>query len=154
MPTGAVYQPTTVTYEQQPEDSRWNCPISYFSRRVTSSLNRAVCVRLGLCLLGSTLFVIGLALVIAGGVQYSEPPPPGPEAPPSGDVAMLIAGGVVLCLGLLFAGVGFWAWSARWGGGKEAPSGGAGGAHGAQPLHRPAGGRPVRARPRRAPGSR
>ncbi|GBP18097.1 hypothetical protein EVAR_12876_1 [Eumeta japonica] len=43
MPTGAVYQPTTVTYEQQPTDQRWNCPISYFSRRVTSSLNRAVC---------------------------------------------------------------------------------------------------------------
>lgn len=59
MPASAVYQPTTVTYEQQPTDQRWNCPISYFSRRVTSSMNRAVCIRLALCLLGSTLFIIG-----------------------------------------------------------------------------------------------
>lgn len=59
MPTSAVYQPTTVTYEQQPNDQRWNCPMSYFSRRVTSSLNRTNCVRIGLCLLGSTLFIVG-----------------------------------------------------------------------------------------------
>ncbi|KAJ0177295.1 hypothetical protein K1T71_007304 [Dendrolimus kikuchii] len=125
MPTNAVYQPTTVTYEQQPNDQRWNCPISYFSRRVTSSLNRAVCIRIGLCLLGSTLFVIGLALVIAGGVQYSNSTT-GPEPSGSDDgVGTLIAGGVLLFLGLLFAGVGGWAWSSRLGGGKEAPASGA-----------------------------
>ncbi|XP_047505125.1 uncharacterized protein LOC125049731 [Pieris napi] len=126
MPTSAVYQPTTVTYEQQPTDQRWNCPISYFSRRVTSSLNRAVCIRLALCLLGSTLFIIGLALLIAGGMQYSSSPAPTPT-PQDADngIGALIAGGVILCLGLLFAGVGGWAWSARWGGGKEAPAGGA-----------------------------
>ncbi|XP_075973694.1 uncharacterized protein LOC142974979 [Anticarsia gemmatalis] len=124
MPTSAVYQPTTVTYEQQPTDQRWNCPISYFSRRVTSSLNRAVCVRIGLCLLGSTLSVIGLALLIAGGVQYSNAPPaPTPDGADNG-VGTLIAGGVILFLGLLFAGVGGWAWS-RLGGGKEAPASGA-----------------------------
>lgn len=62
MPTSAVYQPTTVTYEQQPTDQRWNCPISYFSRRVTNSLNRAACIRIGLCLLGSTLSIVGKIL--------------------------------------------------------------------------------------------
>ncbi|CAB3224300.1 unnamed protein product [Arctia plantaginis] len=124
MPTSAVYQPTTVTYEQQPTDQRWNCPISYFSRRVTSTLNRAVCVRIGLCLLGSTLFVIGLALLIAGGVQYSNAPPtPTPDGADNG-IGTLIAGGVILFLGLLFAGVGGWAWS-KLGGGKEAPASGA-----------------------------
>ncbi|CAK1596310.1 unnamed protein product [Parnassius mnemosyne] len=125
MPTSAVYQPTTVTYEQQPNDQRWNCPISYFSHRVTSSLNRAVCVRLGLCLMGSTLCIIGLALLIAGGVQMSNA-----SASPQGSddgLGALIAGGVILCLGLLLAGIGGWAWSARWGGGKEAPSSGAAG---------------------------
>ncbi|KAJ2945989.1 hypothetical protein O0L34_g4908 [Tuta absoluta] len=126
MPTSAVYQPTTVTYEQQNEQ-RWNCPISYFSRRVTSSLNRAICVRLGLCLMGSTLFIIGLALLIAGGIEYSNAPPPiTPESPDNG-VGSLIAGGVLLCLGFLFIGVGGWAWTARWGGGKEAPTAGAAG---------------------------
>lgn len=64
MPTSAVYQPTTVTYEQQPADQRWNCPISYFSRRVTNSLNRTVWVRIGLCLLGSTLSIVGKYLEI------------------------------------------------------------------------------------------
>lgn len=122
MPTSAVYQPTTVTYEQQPTDQRWNCPISYFSRRVTSSLNRAVCLRIGLCLLGSTLFVIGLALLIAGGVQYSN----SPSSTSDGDngFGTLIAGGVILFLGLIFAGLGGWTWS-RLGGGKEAPTSGA-----------------------------
>ncbi|KAG6454483.1 uncharacterized protein LOC115446313 [Manduca sexta] len=125
MPTNAVYQPTTVTYEQQPNDQRWNCPISYFSRRVTSSLNRAVCLRIGLCLLGSTLCVIGLALLIAGGVQYSNTP--APTTPDSGDngLGTLIAGGVLLFVGLIFAIVGVWAWSSRLGGGKEAPASGA-----------------------------
>ncbi|XP_028178053.1 uncharacterized protein LOC114365633 [Ostrinia furnacalis] len=126
MPTSAVYQPTTVTYEQQPSDQRWNCPMSYFSRRVTSSLNRATCVRIGLCLLGSTLFIVGLALLIAGGVQYSNTPASDtPEGADNG-LGTLIAGAVVLCLGLLFAGVGGWAcWSSRWGMGKEAPASGA-----------------------------
>ncbi|CAH2037292.1 unnamed protein product, partial [Iphiclides podalirius] len=124
MPTSAVYQPTTVTYEQQPNDQRWNCPISYFSRRVTSSLNRAVCVRLGLCLMGSTLFIIGLALLIAGGVQMSNAGTSTQHGADDG-LGALIAGGVILCLGLLFAGIGGWAWSARWGGGKEAPPSGA-----------------------------
>ncbi|XP_053607528.1 uncharacterized protein LOC128673599 [Plodia interpunctella] len=125
MPASAVYQPTTVTYEQQPSDQRWNCPMSYFSRRVTSSLNRATCIRIGLCLLGSTLFIIGLALLIAGGVQCSNAPPPDtPDTAESG-VGTLIAGGVILCIGLLFAGVGGWAWSSRWGGGKEAQASGA-----------------------------
>lgn len=119
MPTGAVYQPTTVTYEQQPSDQRWNCPISYFSRRVTSSLNRAVCVRFGLCLFGSILFVIGLSLLIAGGVRYSD------AIYDDDGMGLLISGGVLFCIGLLFAGVGFWAWSARWGGGKENVGGGA-----------------------------
>ncbi|CAG9786084.1 unnamed protein product [Diatraea saccharalis] len=125
MPTSAVYQPTTVTYEQQPNDQRWNCPMSYFSRRVTSSLNRTNCIRIGLCLLGSILFIIGLALAIAGGVQYSSASPSdSPETPECG-LRTLIAGGVTLCLGLLFAGIGGWAWTSRWGGGKEAPSSGA-----------------------------
>ncbi|XP_034830865.1 uncharacterized protein [Maniola hyperantus] len=126
MPTSAVYQPTTVTYEQQPNDQRWNCPISYFSRRVTSSLNRAVCIRLGLCLLGSTLFIVGLACAIAGGVQYSNwsaSPTPTPES--ESGVSTLIIGGVLLCVGLLFAAMGIWAWSARWGGGNETPASGA-----------------------------
>ncbi|CAG9584755.1 unnamed protein product [Danaus chrysippus] len=117
MPTSAVYQPTTVTYEQQPNDQRWNCPISYFSRRVTSSLNRALCIRVALCLLGSTFFIIGLALLIAGGVQYSDSTAPTQD---DNGFGALIAGGVILCLGLLFAGIGGWAWSSRWGGGKEA----------------------------------
>lgn len=60
MPTSAVYQPTTVTYEQQTAEPRWRCPVSYFSRRLTSSLNSALCVRFGLCLFGSALFIIGM----------------------------------------------------------------------------------------------
>ncbi|XP_026324773.1 uncharacterized protein LOC113233786 [Hyposmocoma kahamanoa] len=125
MPTSAVYQPTTVTYEQQPSDQRWNCPISYFSRRVTNSLNRAVCIRLGLCLIGSTFFIVGLALLIAGGVQYSDAPTYMPLEGADYGLGTLIAGGVILTLGLLFIGVGGWAWSSRWGGGKEAPASGA-----------------------------
>ncbi|XP_028027061.1 uncharacterized protein LOC114240640 [Bombyx mandarina] len=126
MPTSAVYQPTTVTYEQQPNDQRWNCPISYFSRRVTSSLNRAVCLRIGLCLLGSTFCVIGLALLIAGIVQYSNTPDTTPTGSDNG-LGTLIAGGVILLLGLIFAAFGAWIWSSRLTGGKEAPSSGAAG---------------------------
>ncbi|KAL4716251.1 hypothetical protein ACJJTC_004745 [Scirpophaga incertulas] len=125
MPTSAVYQPTTVTYEQQPNNQRWNCPMSYFSHRVTSTLNRANCIRIGLCLLGSTLFIVGLALMIAGGVQHSNTPASdSPETQDSG-VGTLIAGGVLFCLGVMFAGIGGWAWTSRWGSGKEAPTSGA-----------------------------
>lgn len=37
MPTsGPVYQPTTVTYEQQPNDSSWTRPVSYLSQTVSN----------------------------------------------------------------------------------------------------------------------
>ncbi|XP_073944807.1 uncharacterized protein, partial [Choristoneura fumiferana] len=68
----------------------------------------------------------GLALLIAGGVQYSNTPASAPPDQDSG-LGTLIAGGVILCLGMLFAGVGGFAWTARWGGGKEANSSGAAG---------------------------
>ncbi|VVC89076.1 uncharacterized protein LOC126979258 [Leptidea sinapis] len=123
MPASAVYQPTTVTYEQQPTDQRWNCPISYFSRRVTSSLNRALCILIALCLLGGTLFLVGLGLLIAAGVQYSNAPPSSQDGTYIG--LSPIGGGVILSLGLLFVGFGVWAWKSRWGGGKEQQSSGA-----------------------------
>lgn len=49
--------------------------------------------------------VTGLALLIAGGVQYSSSaaPAPAPQDVDNGTGA-LIAGGVILCLGVLFAG--------------------------------------------------
>lgn len=47
----------------------------------------------------------GLALLIAGGVQYSNAPPtPTPDGADNG-IGTLIAGGVILFLGLLFAGM-------------------------------------------------
>lgn len=52
----------------------------------------------------SNLSVSGLALLIAGGVQYSNTP--ASDTPESADngLGTLIAGAVILCLGLLFAG--------------------------------------------------
>ncbi|KAF9815375.1 hypothetical protein SFRURICE_011527, partial [Spodoptera frugiperda] len=111
MPTSAVYQPTTVTYEQQPTDQRWNCPISYFSRRMASSWNRAVCLRVGLCLTGSILFIIGTVLIIVGGVKFSNAAEPDPHSFENG-VGELVAGSIST-------------YSSRWGNGKEAPASGA-----------------------------
>ncbi|XP_035432419.1 uncharacterized protein LOC118264127 [Spodoptera frugiperda] len=124
MPTSAVYQPTTVTYEQQPTDQRWNCPISYFSRRMASSWNRAVCLRVGLCLTGSILFIIGTVLIIVGGVKFSNAAEPDPHSFENG-VGELVAGSVLICLGMVAGLLGISTYSSRWGNGKEAPASGA-----------------------------
>lgn len=49
------------------------------------------------------VFVSGLALLIAGGVEYRKTPIPTPEGSDTGE-GTFIAGGVILFVGLLFAG--------------------------------------------------
>ncbi|XP_026724893.1 uncharacterized protein LOC113491891 [Trichoplusia ni] len=124
MPTSAVYQPTTVTYEQQPTDQRWNCPISYFSRRMASSWNRTVCTRVSMCLVGSIFFIIGTVLVIVGAVRFGNTPNPDTQRIENG-LGELVAGSVLLTIGMLLGLLGISSWASRWSNGKEAPASGA-----------------------------
>nr|CAD7429122.1 unnamed protein product [Timema monikensis] len=67
-PSGPVYQPTTVTYEQQ---SDWT-PVSYLSQTVGNGVNRSRCLQWTLLILGLFSLAAGLIMVIEGAVDYSD----------------------------------------------------------------------------------
>ncbi|XP_044732876.1 uncharacterized protein LOC123295552 isoform X2 [Chrysoperla carnea] len=77
--SGPVYQPTTVTYEQQtPENGNagptatWTRPVSYLSQTVSSHPNRARFVQWITLILGICLIASGLIMVVDGTIDYND----------------------------------------------------------------------------------
>ncbi|KAJ8897687.1 hypothetical protein PR048_003037 [Dryococelus australis] len=67
-PSGPVYQPTTVTYEQQ---SDW-MPVSYLSQTVGNGMNRSRCMQWFLLIVGLFILAAGLIMVIEAAVDYAD----------------------------------------------------------------------------------
>nr|CAI5854016.1 unnamed protein product [Callosobruchus analis] len=110
--SGAVYQPTTVTYESNGASERWqDRPISYLTTSVTQAARRP-CWNLASCMpsrnvlpiiLISTCvgcFSLGLVLLINGAIGYAEPS----DAQEDTNLILTVFGAVFLSLSvLLFA---------------------------------------------------
>lgn len=70
MPTsGPVYQPTTVSYEQQNE---WSRPGSYLSQTVSSSFRSPRCMQWFLLALGMFSLGAGVIMIIEGTIEFSD----------------------------------------------------------------------------------
>lgn len=70
MPTsGPVYQPTTVSYEQQNE---WSRPGSYLSQTVSSGLRSPRCMQWFLLALGMFSLGAGVIMIIEGTVNFGD----------------------------------------------------------------------------------
>ncbi|XP_063235232.1 uncharacterized protein LOC134538128 [Bacillus rossius redtenbacheri] len=105
-PSGPVYQPTTVTYEQQ---SDWT-PVSYLSQTVGNGMNRPRCVQWVLLILGLFTLAAGLIMIVEGAVDYADSRQHGRgeglERDDSGDdytkdVAIMVGGSLLGLLGIL-----------------------------------------------------
>lgn len=70
MPTsGPVYQPTTVSYEQQNE---WSRPGSYLSQTVSSGLRSPRCMQWFLLAIGMFSLGTGIIMIIEGTLEFSD----------------------------------------------------------------------------------
>ncbi|XP_073996414.1 uncharacterized protein isoform X1 [Rhodnius prolixus] len=67
--SGPVYQPTTVSYEQQNE---WSRPGSYLSQTVTSGIRNRRCIQWVLLAFALFCFGAGLVIMIEGTVEFSD----------------------------------------------------------------------------------
>ncbi|XP_046394634.1 uncharacterized protein LOC124162208 isoform X3 [Ischnura elegans] len=114
--SGPVYQPTTVSYEQQ---SDWT-PTGYLSQTVSSSLpSRGKCLQWLVLAIGVLTFAAGLIMAVEGAIDYenqarnfednpplpslSSPLPPA-ESPPSHsvvDLVVAIFGALLMVIGIV-----------------------------------------------------
>ncbi|XP_067015162.1 uncharacterized protein [Anabrus simplex] len=95
--SGPVYQPTTVTYEQQ---SDWT-PVSYLSQTVNNGVNRTKCLQWFLLVLGLFCLAAGLIMLVEGAVDYSSPSKnEEDETGTAGELAIAISGGVLTVIGV------------------------------------------------------
>lgn len=98
--SGPVYQPTTVTYEQQ---SDW-APVSYLSQTVNNGVNRSKCLQWLLLVVGLFCIAAGLIMLVEGAVDYSEVQHGKEDRDTTGDLAIAITGGVLTVVGIFFIG--------------------------------------------------
>jgi hypothetical protein len=103
--SGPVYQPTTVTYEQQ---SDWT-PISNLSQSLfRSSSIRTRCIQWALLILGLITFAAGLVMVIEGSADLCNTEvdeTPDSKAGEASALVIVIGGVVLVLLGILFFGL-------------------------------------------------
>ncbi|XP_065342291.1 uncharacterized protein LOC135941017 isoform X2 [Cloeon dipterum] len=93
-----VYQPTTVSYEQQ--GSEW--PGSYLSQTVASGFSRTQCLQWMVLVLGLFSVAAGLMMAIEGTIDYrATESVPVLESETSGDLTIAICGAVLLLVGVI-----------------------------------------------------
>lgn len=93
-----VYQPTTVSYEQQ--GSEW--PGGYLSQTVASGFNRAQCLQWLVLVLGLFAVAAGLMMAVEGTIDYrATENVPVLESETSGDLTIIICGAVLLIVGVI-----------------------------------------------------
>lgn len=107
--SGPVYQPTTVTYEQQND---WT-PISNLSQSLfRNGSSRTNCIQLAFLMLGIITLAAGLVMIVEGSVDLYDTKQhdaevgetPGSEAKSDSDLFIVIGGVVILLLGIMFLG--------------------------------------------------
>lgn len=103
--SGPVYQPTTVTYEQQ---SDWT-PISNLSQSLfRNSSIRTRCIQWALLILGLTTLAAGLVMIIEGSAHLyntKHDTEAGGEPETASDIVIVIGGVVLVLLCILFFGL-------------------------------------------------
>ena len=106
--SGPVYQPTTVTYEQQND---WT-PISQLSQSLFGNgPGRARCVQWTLLFLGLVTAAAGLIMIIIGSIDFSDTEEHELElgetatSEEESDIVLIIGGTVLLLLSILFFGL-------------------------------------------------
>jgi len=93
-----VYQPTTVSYEQQ--GSEW--PGSYLSQTVASGFSRTQCLQWLVLVLGLFAVAAGLMMAVEGTIDYrATENVPVLESETSGDLTIVICGAVLLIVGVI-----------------------------------------------------
>lgn len=99
--SGPVYQPTTVSYEQQND---WTT--GYLSQTINSGVNRTRCIQWMILTTGVFILGAGLIMTIAGAVNYRYAQEINtPDADPTGELVIAIAGAFMIAAGVcvLFA---------------------------------------------------
>ncbi|KAJ9577182.1 hypothetical protein L9F63_006239, partial [Diploptera punctata] len=106
--SGPVYQPTTVTYEQQND---WT-PISQLSQSLFGNgTGRTKCIQWTLLILGLITLAAGLIMIIIGSLDFSDTEVHELELGETGkneeksDIVIIIGGTVLLLLSILFLGL-------------------------------------------------
>lgn len=109
--SGPVYQPTTVSYEQQNE---WSRPGSYLSQTMSNSMRGPRCIQWLLLALGIFSVSAGIIMVVEGTVDFTDTHKheledekgniitPGSSTT---DLVITITGVLLIILGILFLGV-------------------------------------------------
>jgi uncharacterized protein YjeT (DUF2065 family) len=108
--SGPVYQPTTVTYEQQND---WT-PISNLSQALFRNGSvRTRCIQWALLILGLVALAAGLVMIIEGSVDLYDTKQhdtevgetPDSDAESAGDIVIVIGGVILVLLCILFFGL-------------------------------------------------
>lgn len=99
---GPVYQPTTVTYEQQND---WT-PVSYLSQTISNGVNRTRCLQWLILVLGLFALAAGLIMLIEGSVDYSDTRQHElNEGGSTSDLIIAVAGAVLIFVGITLIGL-------------------------------------------------
>lgn len=103
MPTsGPVYQPTTVSYEQQ--NGAWMRPGAFISHSLGSRIRSPRFLQWILLILMIVCFIVGLSMIIDGSLVYSKTQDSMSESDGGGGSTIIVVGVLLIVIGLIFTG--------------------------------------------------